>query len=134
MTHEQAVTELKRQLATGESTPTQYQQVIDRMESEMVVMHTEASYDVLRYMQCEATANAYREAIAMPKSDITEKSAVSPALTNGEYRTAIATQLPQPKPRRHSGTRYEENCSICGKYSFEICNTCGGCPRCCTGA
>ena len=28
------------------------------------------------------------------------------------------------------GTRYDENCESCGRYSFEICNDCGFCERC----
>lgn len=28
------------------------------------------------------------------------------------------------------GTRYEENCEKCGRFSFEICNDCGCCGRC----
>lgn len=44
-----------------------------------------------------------------------------------------ALDHPTRPKRKHSGTRYEENCEICGKFSFEICNTCGGCDRCCPG-
>lgn len=28
------------------------------------------------------------------------------------------------------GTRYDEDCESCGRYSFEICNDCGCCDRC----
>lgn len=28
------------------------------------------------------------------------------------------------------GTRYDENCESCGRYSLEVCNDCGCCERC----
>lgn len=133
MTHTEMVVELRRQLQTGEAVVAQYQAVIQDMEAKMADMHRQASYDVLAYTLYEATANAYREALDLSKSNITEMAAVSPTLTDAEYGTAMAVQLPPAPRRHHTGTRYQENCAICGRMAFEICNSCGGCARCCNG-
>lgn len=49
---------------------------------------------------------------------------------------AAAREADQKQTKQHHGfgyrgTRYEEDCENCHKFSFEICNECGCCKRCC---
>ena len=133
MNHQQAVAELLRQLRTGEATHTMYQRVIDEMELRMTAMHVEGAYDVLGYMQAEATANAYREALGQPPTDITERAKVSPSLTNSEYAAAMASQLPRYAQATTRDTDESDSCHYCGMaatsigfFGEPVCPECGG--------
>lgn len=131
MTHTQAVSELRRQLQNAEATREQYQRVIDEMEDEMIAMHIAASFDVLRYAQCEATVAAYRAVLDLPKSNIRKRATVSPTLTNSEYQVAMKSQFPEPARPKRALTQLWEPCQDCGaepsylEYDFR-CKNCGG--------
>ncbi len=130
--HQQAVTELRRQLKTGEATRQQYERVIESMESIMIEMHAAGSFDVLGYMQAEATANAYRAALNLEPSSIRAQAAtISPTLTNAEYQSAVAATLPQStrQPRRNGGGQLWEPCPRCGEEPVHL--DCGYCDRHC---
>ncbi len=140
MNHEEAVKELNRQLSTGEATRQQYEEVIAVMEGRMAQMHLTANYDVIGYMTAEATANAYREALGLPKSDISARvsEVVSPTMSDPEYQAAVTAAVGDalPKPKKGSGygkrgIRYDEECETCGRVS-DVCNWCGHCEKHCT--
>jgi len=128
MNHQQAVTELRRQLKTGETNRQQYEHAIEMMESEMITMHAAGAFDVLGYMQCEATANAYRAALNLEPSSIRAQAAtISPTLTNAEYQSAVAATLPQStrRPRHNGGGQLWEPCPRCDEEPVHLdCRYC----------
>jgi hypothetical protein len=127
MNHQQAVTELRRQLKTGEATRQQYERVIESMESTMIEMHAAGEFDVMGYARSEATANAYREALDLEPSSIREQvSTLSPTLTDADYRSAVSANLPQPSPRKSSGQLWEP-CAKRGCDNEPSCLDCGYC-------
>jgi len=131
-THATAVRELLRQLGSGEATCQQYERVVEQMESDMIEMHAVGAFDVLHYMQCEATANAYREALQLEPSSIRAQAAqISSTLTNAEYQTAVAATLPQTmrQQRRNGGGQLWEPCPRCGEGPVHL--DCGYCDLHC---
>ncbi len=122
MTPEQMKTELQRQLDTGEATRADYEQAVQNSESEMALMHVQASYDVRRYMMLENSVKIYREFLGMSASTISERSRVPAGLSDSEYKTHIAAQLPEAakEPAR------EKPCWECGgTVRNDVCVRCG---------
>lgn len=129
MTQDAALTELERQLTTGEATRDDYQNAIKWAEGQMWDMHQVGCYDMMRYQQLEVTANVYRQALGLAASDVTQQAAVSPTLTDAEYQTAMAARGPEPTPRNDD----DMSCHYCGMpaksfgfFSEPACNECGG--------
>ena len=131
MNHDDALQELRRQLSTGKATREQYTWAINKAESEMIDMHTVGCYDVLGYAQWEATANVYREVLGLPPCDITQRSDVSPTLSDQEYHSAMVAQLPerQSAKRSNGGGQLWEPCPRCGDEPVHL--NCGYCDRHC---